>query len=167
MRWFSKALVIFAILLLVGGIAFFGYLVHARIQGNEYQFQIDAMLAAAAVANQEQPLTEPDRAVIAAYEGKSFAVHPENYKMLSFYLRKDCAMPPWGNVNPENALEIVFCEEGRILAAPMNETGDQVLIQLETRGKKFTMHIRGGNVWSDLVRCCIQGTYKADNIPLN
>lgn len=157
---------VLVILLLAGGIVFFGYLVYARNQGNEYQFQIDAMLMAASVANQEEPVTDPEKAVIADYAGARWVVHPENYRMLSFYLRKDCAMPPWGRVDPKNALEIVFCGDGKLLAAPVTAAGDQVLIRLETGGKTFVMHTRGGNVWEDLVRCCTKGTYRADNIPL-
>ena len=78
MKALGKLFVVLALLLLVLSMFFFGYMVHARLKGNEYQFQIDAMLYAAAIANQGELTAEPDRAVIAVYQGKTTVIHPDN-----------------------------------------------------------------------------------------
>ena len=61
-----RVMVVFVIVLLVAGIAFLIFSVHSRLNGTEYQFQVDAVLSAASIANGEDPLTaDPDKAVIA------------------------------------------------------------------------------------------------------
>ena len=93
MKPLSRGLIIFTIVLLVGGIVFIGYLLRARTQANEYLFQVDAVLSACMVANQGEPLTDADKAVIAEYDGQKAVVVPGNYAALSSYLRKDAVMP--------------------------------------------------------------------------
>ena len=81
---FAKFLIIFTVLLLVFGIAFVIFSIHTRLKGTEYQFQVDAVLAAASIANGEDPLTtDPAVSVTAEYEGRRTVVVPGNYTALS------------------------------------------------------------------------------------
>ena len=59
-----KALLILTLVLLLVGIAFLIFSIHSRLTTSEYQFQVDAVLSAALVQNQGEPLTEPDKALI-------------------------------------------------------------------------------------------------------
>ena len=161
-----RFLVIFTAILLVFGIAFLIYSVHARLTASEYQFQVDAVLAAASVANQGEPLTDPDKAVISEYNGKQTVIVPGNYTALSYYLRKDAYTRPFLNVDKQNALKITVCDDAVFYAVPADESGDKVLIRLETNGNVFQMHTDGGNQWASLLECCTGGTYHDDNIPL-
>ena len=166
MKWFSKAVIITAILALAVGIAGIVYAVRARMVSAEYQFQIDAVLSAASVANGGDAVTDADRAVIAEYQGRRAVVAPGNYKALSYYLRMDAMMPPWGDVREEQCLKITVCDEDVILAMPVNGSVDSILIRLTTGGKTFLMRSRGGNLWTNLVYCAIEGSYHDRNIPL-
>ena len=165
MKW-SRILIGLTIVMLVGGIAFFAFAVHSRMTSMEYQFQVDAVLTAAAVANEEQLVTDPQKAVIAEYQGRRVVVAPENYMALSSYLRKDAAMPLNVRIQEENALKLTVCEEAVFLAEPADEKGDVVLIRLTTGGRTFGMRTDGGNQWASLVRCCMEGTYHDKNLPL-
>lgn len=162
-----KILIIFTAILLVFGIAFLVYSVHARLTASEYQFQVDAVLSAAAVANRGDSLTESDRAVIADYGGQRTVIVPGNYTALSFYLRKDAAMPPFLHIDREKALKITVCDEAVFYVIPEDTGGDIVLIRLETGGKVFQMRTDGGNQWASLLAVCTKGTYHDENIPLN
>ena len=161
-----RFLVIFTAILLVFGIAFLIYSVHARLTASEYQFQVDAVLAAASVANQGEPLTDPDKAVISEYNGKQTVIVPGNYTALSYYLRKDAYTRPFLNVDKQNALKITVCGDAVFYAVPVDDSGDKVVIRLETNGNVFQMHTDGGNQWASLLECCTKGTYHDDNIPL-
>lgn len=167
MNWKMKALVWMTVLLLALGAAGMIYLIRARMQGTEYQFQVDAVLAAAQAANGGEALTDPDRAVIASWEGMRAVISPGNYQALSSYLRRDAAMPLLARLDPEGALKIVCCNEAELLARPTDETGDRVLVRLTTQGRTFTMHIKGGNLWVNLLACCTEGTYHHRNLPLD
>ena len=162
-----KALLNLTLVLLLVGIAFLIFSIHSRLTTSEYQFQVDAVLSAALVQNQGEPLTEPDKAVIAEYEGRQVAVAPGNYTSLSFYLRKDAAMPLFLNVDREKALKITVCNEAVFYAVPGNDSGDLVLVRLETGGKVFQMRTDGGNQWPSLLAVCTEGTYHDKNIPLD
>lgn len=162
-----RFLVIFTVILLVFGIAFLIYSIHARLTASEYQFQVDAVLSAATVANRGEPLTETDMAVIAEYDGQRTVITPGNYAALSFYLRKDAVMPLFLNIDRERALKITVCDEAVIYAVPANPGGDIVLIRLETGGNVFRMRTDGGNQWDSLLAVCTRGTYHDENIPLN
>lgn len=162
-----RIVIIFVILLLVFGIAFLVWTVHSRLQGTEYQFQVDAILTAASVANGEDPLTtDPDKAVIAEYEGQRAVVVPGNYQALSSYLRKDAASMLFSSVNKEKALKLTICNEAVLWLAPQDDSGDVVLIELSTMGQHFRIRTDGGNQWINLLGCCLKGTYHDDNIPL-
>ena len=162
-----RILVIAAVLLLVAGIAFIVFSVHSRLTASEYQFQVDAILYAATVANRGEPVTEPGQAVISEYEGKKTVIVPGNYTALSSYLRKDAAMPPFLSVDQSRALKITVCEEAVFYAVPADESGDVVLVRLESGGKVFQMRTDGGNQWKSLLNCCTRGTYHDENSPLN
>lgn len=167
MSWKIKTLLFLVILLLILGTAGMIYLIRARMQGTEYQFQVDAVLAAARAANGGEALTDPDRAVIASWEGRRAVISPGNYQALSSYLRREAAMPLLARMDPEGALKIVCCREAELLARPADETGDRVLVRLTTQGQTFTMHIKGGNLWQNLLACCTEGTYHDRNLPLD
>ena len=167
MKWKGKLAILLAVILLVGGIVGMVYMLRARTQSNEYQFQIDAILAACTVANGGETLTDPDRAVIAEYDGKKAVIAPGNYQALSSYLRKDAAMPFFARIDRGAALKITFCDEAVLYAVPADASMDKVLVRLETRGQVFTMHIRGGNLWPSLTACCLEGTYHDRNLPLD
>ena len=49
---------------------------------------------------------------------------------------------------------------------PEDEKGDVVLIRLTTGGRNFGIRTDGGNQWSSLLRCSLEGTYHDQNIPL-
>ena len=162
-----RILIVFTVLLLVGGIAFLIFSVNARLTGNEYQFQVDAVLAAATIANGEDPLTtDPDKAVIAEYDGKRAVVVPGNYTALSSWLRKDAASLAFLSVDHEKALKLTICNEAVLYAVPDKGSEDVVLIELNTMGKTFRIRTDGGNQWQSLLTCCMKGTYHDENIPL-
>lgn len=163
----SKLVIIFVVLMLVGGMVAMYYFFNARMTATEYMFQVDAVLAAAEIANGGEPVTEADRAVIAEYGGARTVVVPENYVSLSSYLRKDAMMPFFARIDRDKALKITVCDVATLYACPANDGGDEVLVQLETGGKTFRMHTRGGNLWKSLLACCTAGTYHGENIPLD
>ena len=163
-----RIMVVFAIVLLVAGIAFLIFSVHSRLNGTEYQFQVDAVLSAASIANGEDPLTtDPDKAVIAEYQGKRAVVVPGNYTALSSWLRKDAASLPFLSIDKENALKLTVCNEAVFYAVPDKGSEDVVLIELTTMGRTFRIRTDGGNQWQSLLTCCMKGSYHDDNIPLD
>ena len=162
----GRAAIVLTALFLLAGIAMMIFSIHSRMTGMEYQFQVEAVLGAAAAANGGEPVTEPDRAVIAEYQGRRAVVAPANYQALSSYLRKDAAVPLSVHVEPEKALKLTVCGEAEFLAVPEDEKGDVVLIRLTTGGRTFGIRTDGGNQWSSLLRCSLEGTYHDQNIPL-
>ena len=152
-----RVFVAITLLLLIAGIGFLVFFIHARMTATEYLFQVDAVLSAASVVNQDQPLTDSDKAVISEYEGQRYVIVPGNYLALSSYLRKDASMPLFLNIDREKALKIT----------PEQDSGDVVLIRLEAGNRVFQMRTDGGNQWSSLLAVCTRGTYHDENIPLN
>lgn len=161
-----RVLLIITVLLLVLGIGFLIFSVHSRLTTSEYLFQVDAVFSAASVANQDEPLTESDKAVIADYEGQKSVIVPGNYKSLSFYLRKDAYMQPFMRMDKDKALKVTVCDETAFWILPKEDNSDIVWIRLETGGKTFDMRTDGGNQWSSLLAICTKGTYHDENIPL-
>ena len=162
-----RLFVIITVLLLVFGVGFLIFSIHARMTAAEYMFQVDAVLSAASIVNQDQPLTDSDKAVISEYEGHRNVIVPGNYLALSSYLRKDAAMPLFLNIDREKAMKIVVCDESVFYLVPEENNGDVVLIRLEAGNKVFQMRTDGGNQWDNLLAVCTKGTYHDDNIPLN
>ena len=165
MKWYSKLIITLAILLLAGGIAFLGFLLHAQTSRNEYRFQTEAMMAATLVANQGEPDTAPEKSIVSGYEGRRYVIHPENYKKVSFYLQENLSPDPFSRIDKEKALELTFCGEGKIWVQARD--ADRVRILLETGGKAWRMQARGGNIWVNLLRCCQEGSSLAENILLD
>ena len=165
---FARILIVFTALMLVCGIAFLILSVHTRLKGTEYQFQVDAVLAAASIANEEDPLTtDPALSVTAEYEGRKAVVVPGNYMALSAYLRKDAASMLFSSVNREKALKLTVCDIATLYISPKDDSGDIVFIELSTQNQHFSIRTDGGNQWQSLLNCCMKGTYHDDNIPLN
>lgn len=165
MSWKLKIVVFLALGFLVAGILGFGYVVYARYQGNEYALQLAAAFNAASLLNGEQTYTEPDRAAIGAYEGKRYVILPENYKAIVSLLRKEHAMPPFRRVGEEAPLSITICDSTRLLIEP--DGVDAALVCLTTdAGERFTMHVRGGNIWKQILTYATAGHSEDRNIPL-
>lgn len=162
-----RVLGIAAFLILAAGIAFILFSVHSRMTASEYQFQVEAVLSAATVANRGEALTDPDKAVIAEYEGKRTVIVPGNYRALSAYLRKDAAAPPFLRMDKEKAMKLTVCEGAVFYLSPDEKDGDIVRVLLETGGKTFRMRTSGGNQWTSLLAVCTSGTYHDENIPLD
>ena len=162
----SRILIILVAVLLAAGIAFFVFSIHSRMTTSEYQFQVDAILAAAEVANNGETVTDPEKAVIAEYDGSRAVVAPGNYLALSSYLRKDAAMPLSVHIDRQKALKLTVCNEAVLYVMPEGGSGDVILIRLKTQGKTFGMRADGGNLWQSLLTCCMTGTYHDDNLPL-
>ena len=163
-----RILIIFTVVLLVFGIAFLIFSVDARLKGTEYQFQVDAVLSAASIANEADPLTtDPALSVTAEYEGRKTVVVPGNYMALSSYLRKDAASMLFFSMDREKALKLTVCDIATLWIAPQNNSGDVVLVELITKDQTFHMRTDGGNQWKALLDCCMKGTYHDENIPLD
>ena len=162
-----RILIIFTVVLLVFGIAFLVFSIHTRLKGTEYQFQVDAVLTAASIANEGDPLTtDPALSVIAEYDGRKAVVVPGNYMALSSYLRKDAVSMLFFSMNREKSLKLTVCDIATICIAPDNGSEDVVLVELVTKDQTFRMRTDGGNQWKSLLACCMEGTYHDKNIPL-
>lgn len=163
----ARILIVFTVLILVFGIAFLIFSVNSRLRGTEYQFQVDAILTAASIANEEDPLTtDPAISVTAEYEGRKAVVVPGNYIALSSYLRKDAASMLFFSMDREHALKLTVCDIATLFIAPQNGSEDVVLVELKTKDQTFRMRTDGGNQWKAILDCCMKGTYHDDNIPL-
>ena len=164
----TRILVILTVLLLVAAIGFIIYAVHSRTAIPNYQFQVDAVLSAASIANEDNPLTtESDKCVIAEYEGRRAVVVPDNYPSLSSYLKKDAACPLFVSVNKDKALKLSVCDIAVFYIMPEGDSTDVVLVEMDSSGKHFGMRIDGGNLWPNLLESCMKGTYHGQNIPLD
>ena len=125
----ARVLIIVTVAMLVFGIVFLIFSVHSRLKGTEYQFQVDAVLTAASIASEEDPLTvDPERSVVAEYGGKRTVVVPGNFRALSSYLRKDAASMPFLSADREKALKLTVCGEAVFYIAPKDDTGDVLVI---------------------------------------
>lgn len=164
----TKVLIIIVVLVILTGAGFLIFSVHSRLTNTEYQFQVDAVLSAAAIANGEDPLTtDPAKCVIAEYEGKRSVIVPGNYTALSSWLRKDSAATLFSGPDKSKALKITACNEAVFYISPADSSGDVVMIELTTMGRTFRVRTKGGNQWTSLLACCTKGTYHDDNIPLD
>lgn len=167
MGWKLKALVAIGLAMALVGCAWLGYAVHARYQGNVYIVRMTTAFNAAALVNGEETYTDADRAVISAYEGRRYVINPDNYKPLVSLLRKDCAMPMFRRVGKDAPLEIVVCGGARLDIRPDPDSVDGALIAFnDDTGRRFTMHVRGGNIWKQLVEYATAGHSGHPNLPL-
>lgn len=165
MGWKGRIAVALVCALLLGGVLLLGYIVHARYQGNAYVVQVAAAFNAAALVNGEETYTDAERAVISGYEGRRYVVLPENYKALVSLLRKDHAMPPFRRVGADAPLSIAICDSAFIQIEPDGDDGALVCFTSDA-GKRYTMHVRGGNIWKQIVEYATTGHSGRQNLPL-
>ena len=161
-----RVALILVIVLLVGGVAGMIFAVNSRMQTNEYLFRIEAAFSAATVANGGEPLTDPEVSIVSEWEQQRWTVVPGNYKALLAWLKREPGRPIFFSMDTSRALKLVFCDSDVLYAAPANDSGEQVLIQLETGGQTFRMRIHGGKLWDSLLAAATRGTYHDDNLPL-
>ncbi len=167
MGWGLRILVSIAIVVFLVGCVWLGYALYAGNQGNEYVVQVTAAFNAAALVNGEETCTEADRAVISAYEGRRYVILPENYKAIVSLLRKDHAMPMFRRVREDAPLSIAICACAELKIEPDEGSVDGTLISFTTdTGKRYTMHIRGGNIWKQLIDYTTTGRPDRRNLPL-
>ena len=165
MGWKLRAAVIFVVGFLIAGCLWFGYVVRARYQGNEYVVQLTAAFNAASLVNGEETYTDAERAVVSEYDGRRYVVLPENYKAIVSLLHRHNAMPLLRRVGKDAPLSIVICDAARIRVEPEGE--DAAYVSLVTdAGKGFTMHIRGGNIWKQILEYATLGHSENRNIPV-
>ena len=167
MGWKLKILAFIAIAVILSGCVWLGYVVYARYQGNEYVLQLSASFNAAMLVNGEETFTEPEKAVICTYEGQRYVILPENYKAIVSLLRKDCAMPMFRRVGRDAPLSITVCDSTLFEIEPDAGSVDGALICLTTdTGKRYTMHVRGGNIWTQILEYTTTGRPDRWNLPL-
>lgn len=164
MKWYTKLLVALGVAVLFAMIAGMIYVVDAKYQMNAYTVQVGVSVNAAMLVNAETTYTDADHAIISAYNGERFVIVPENYKALLNYLRRDCAKPPFAFFPKEPALTLTICGREQIKLHG-DADGDGALIRFETKDKRYTMHVKGGDLWKKLVSLCTDGGYKAPNLP--
>ena len=117
--------------------------------------------------NGEETYTDPDRAVISSYQGQRYVIIPENYKAIVSLLRKDCAMPLFSRVGKDAPLSIAICASDTIDIEPCGNGVDEALIRfVNGSGKRFAMHVRGGNIWKQLVEYATTGHSERKNLPI-
>lgn len=164
MKWYTKLLVFLGVAVLVLIIGGMFYVVSAKYQMNDYAVQVGASFNAAMMVNADETHTDAQRAVVARYEGRSSIVVPENYKALLSYLRRDYAKPPFASVNKEQALHVSICDRSHVYIKGDSD-GDGATILFESAGKSYVMHVAGGDLWDKVIKLCMDGTYKAPNLP--
>lgn len=165
MSWRLKTVVILTLCIFVATCAWMGYVVYARYQGNEYVMRLGTAFNAAALVNGEETYTDPDRAVISACDGRRYVIPPENYKAVSFLLRKDHVMPPFRRVGEDAPLSITICDSAILRVQPDGDDGALVSMTTDA-GKRLTMHVRGGNIWKQILEYATVGHASSPNIPL-
>ena len=165
---FTRILIILTVVLLVAAIGFIIFAISSRTAIPNYQFQVDAVLTAASIANEEDPLTtDPGKCVTAEYDGRRTVVVPGNYQTLSYYLKENAACPLFVSVNRDKALKLTVCDVATFYVIPDGDSGDAAILELDTSNKHFGMRVKGGNLWTKLLECCTDGTYHDKNIPLD
>ena len=167
MGWKGKTLIALALAMALVGAVWMGYSIRARYHGNEYVMKMTLAFNAAALANGEETYTDPDRAVISACGGQRYVIVPENYKAIVSLLRKDCAMPLFRRPGKDAPLEITVCNSARLRLEPDPDSVDGALVAFTAdSGQRFTMHVRGGNIWKQIVAYATVGHGEHPNLPL-
>ncbi len=158
MGWKMKTLIALGLAMALAGGAWMGFSIRARYQGNDYVMQMTTAFNAAALVNGEETYTDEARAVISAYGGRRYVIIPENYKAVVSLLRKDYVMPPFRRVSKDAPLEITVCGGARLQAEPDPDGVDGALIRFTAdNGRRFDMHVRGGNIWKQIVEYATVG----------
>ena len=167
MGWKGKLVVLLALVILICGILWLGFAVYARYQDNDYRIDMAAAFNAALLVNGDQTYTDPERAVICTYEGQRYVVLPDNYKAVVSLLRKDNAMPLFRRVGKDAPISIAICDSARMQIEPDRDSVDGALIAfITTGGKRYTMHVHGGNIWKQIVEYTTAGPIRSRNLPL-
>ena len=151
-----------ALALFVGGMV---YVVKAKYALNDYTMQLGLGFNAAMMVNAEETYTDADKAVIAEYEGKRVVIAPENYKAVQSCLLRQAAMPLYARVDEETAMHICICGSTDAYIAP-DADGEGFTVDWRSPEGRLVMHTAGGNHWERLVTLCMEGSQKAQNIPL-
>lgn len=167
MGWKGRTVLALAIAIFVAGCLFLGYMVRARYQANEYRVRVAAAFNAAMLVNGDETYTDPQRAVIATSEGRRYVVVPENYKALVTLLRKENAMPLFRRVGKDAPLTIDICDSARLRLRPDDNGQDGALVEFTTdAGKRFIMHVRGGNIWKQITEYATVGHGENRNLEI-
>lgn len=164
MKWYLKLIIMLAVSTLVFYIGSMVYLVKAKYAMNEYVVQLGLAFNAATMVNAEETYTDDARAVIAEYAGERSVIVPENYKLLSSYLKWSHAMPPLAFVDKEEALRITICADSRLYIEG-DDDGQGATVRFETGEDRFTMHVASVDLWEKILTLCLEGG-KTPNIPL-
>ena len=151
-----------ALLLLIGGMI---YVVRAKYALNDYTMQTAMQFNAAMMVNAEETYTDGARAVIAEYAGARMVIAPENYRALLSCLTRQAAMPLYARVDEETAMHIAICGSTDVYIGP-DADGEGFTVDWRSPEGRFVMHAAGGNHWERLVTLCMEGSQKAQNIPL-
>ena len=112
-------------------------------------------------------LPDLSKAIVASYGGTRTLIAPGNYRALLYYLELDPAMRLISHPDRKKAVRIDICDLATIYAAPMDASGEKVLVELQTKDQTFLMQVHGFNHWEQLLACCTEGTYHDENIPLS
>ncbi len=167
MGWKLKTAVCLALVFFLGSCAWLGFTIYARYQGNAYLVAVTASFNAASLVNGEETYTEPDKAVISAFEGRRYVVVPENYKAIVSLLRKDHVMPMFRRVGKDAPLAITLCGSAQLRIEPDRDSDDGALVFFAgDGGKRYTMHVRGGNIWKQFLEYATVGHSGNKNLPL-
>ena len=167
MGWKFKIVVIFVVVIFLGCCAWMGYVVYARHQANDYIVDVAASFNAASLVNGDETYTDPDRAVICTYEGRQYVIIPENYKAIISLLRKECVAPVFRRVGKDAPLVISICNSAELRIEPDADSVDGALISYTAdSGRRYTMHVRGGNIWLQILEYTTTGHSERKNLPL-
>ena len=167
MGWKLKTIVFLTLAVFLAGCAWLCFVVYARYQGNDYLVDITASFNAASLVNGEETYTDPDRAVISTYEGQSYVIIPENYKAVVSLLRKDHVMTLFRRIGKDAPLKITVCGSAEIRIEPDRGSDDGALIDfVDAGGKRYVMHVRGGNIWKQFIEYATVGHSVNRNLPL-
>lgn len=169
MKWsWSRFFIILTVLILVVAIALMIFAVHSRKRTEEYKFQVEAIFSLAAAANDNTLLKDPDLSVVTSWEGRKWVVSPENYMALVSYLRRDAGMPLFmPRIDPDRCLTVTVCGEAVFRVIPENDSGESILIELETGSQTFRMHAKGGLLWNGLLDYSTEGPLRQRNLTLD
>ena len=112
-------------------------------------------------------LPDLSKAIVAEYQGTRTFIVPGNYRALLYYLELDPAMTLFRRPKRSEAIRIDICGIATVYAAPLNASGERVLVELQVDGKTFVMQVHGYEHWEKLLACCTKGTYHDENVPLS
>ncbi|MBR1813923.1 MAG: hypothetical protein IJ773_08895 [Lachnospiraceae bacterium] len=131
---------------------------------------VDDAAAGAAVDGAEVGefvLPDLSKAIVTEYQGTRTFIVPGNYRALLYYLELDPAMTLFRRPKRSEAIRIDICGIATVYAAPLNASGERVLVELQVDGETFVMQVHGYEHWEKLLACCTTGTYHDENVPLS